>query len=67
MDNVMRKFRINGNYVDEGNSYNIVLAEGLFSIFSTFHTTINKLTEKVVFWKDIILPIEHILNKNLVQ
>ena len=53
-------------YVDEDDPWKGILSAEAFVIRSTFHTTNKKSPSQLVFWKDMIVPIEHVFNWRLI-
>ena len=63
--NLVRRFELDNNYVDEDDPWKGILVTSAFNILCSFHTTNKKPPVQLVFGIDMILPIEHLSNWRL--
>ena len=66
LENLIRTFDMEKNYVDEDDPWKRILAAEAFYIHSTFHTTKKKSPRQLVLGRYMIVPIDHIANWRLI-
>jgi hypothetical protein len=60
--NIIRSFELQDNYLDEDDSWKGNFSATAFAACSTYHTTLQKSPCQLVFCRDMICNIEHIVN-----
>ena len=60
--NLVRTYNVQETYVDDADPWMGILAAAAFSVRSTYHMTKGKILGQLVFGRDMILPINHILD-----
>ena len=57
--NIIRTFELENNYLDEVDPWKGILSATAFAVRATYHTTLQKTPEQLVFGINMILNIEH--------
>jgi hypothetical protein len=65
--NIVRTFELENNYLDEEDPWKRILSATAFAVRSTFHTTLRKSPDQLVFGRDMILSIKHVATWELIQ
>src|SRR5687768_15420309 len=60
--NIIRTFDLEVSYLDNDNPWRGILAATAFAVRSTYHTTLWKTPEQLVFGRDMIFNIQHVAN-----
>ena len=67
LENIVQNFNIYHTYVDETDPWTLILSAEAFVIFSTTNGKKGYSPGKLIFGRDIILPIEHNLDWGLIR
>ena len=60
--NIIRTYELQDNYLDEDNPWKGILSATAFAVRSTYHTTLKQTPGQIVFGRDMIFNVEHIVN-----
>jgi transposase InsO family protein len=60
--NTIRKFELESNYLDEDDPWKGIVSSTAFAVRSTFHTSLQSTSGRLVFGRDMIFNIEHTAN-----
>jgi hypothetical protein len=65
--NIVRTFELENNYLDEEDLWKGIISATAFAVRSTFHTTLRKSPDQLVFSRDMILNIKHVANWEFIR
>ncbi len=60
--NIIRKFELENNYLDEEDPWKGILSATAFAVRSTFHTTLQQTPGQLVFGSGMIFDVKHTAN-----
>ena len=66
LGNLIRSFTLHNTYVDDADPWMGILVASAFAVRSTYHQTKEKNPGELVFFQDMILPINHLENWRLI-
>ena len=66
LGNLVQTYNLHETYVDETNPWMGILVVAAFTVNSTYHQTKVKIMVQMVFGQDMILPINHIVDRKYI-